>query len=260
MFTFLKILQPFFYPPALILAALIAAFFLIRRKRRPGTILLGVIIVIYYLFSIEPTAYLMERTLTRQVRHASVQEMQDATAIVVLGGGAHTEEGREFPELGGVSWKRLWHGTQMYRALDGTVPILYVGGSGDPFDPVSKEAELARAYTADMGISADQFWVESSSRDTHENGIAVKRILGERFPDDSSHSVVLVTSAIHMPRALMVFEKQGIRPIPAPADFGAAFFDLDPLSFIPSVSSFSSVVVGLHEWLGIFSYRVRGRI
>lgn len=263
MFTFLKLMQPFFLPPTFILIGLIVVFFLIRKRHRLGTILLGVIIVIYYVLSIEPTAYLMERTLTRKVQHASVQEMQGAQVIVVLGGGAHTEEGRRFPELGGVSWKRFWHGIEMYRALEEfeeKVPILYVGGSGDPFEPVSKEAELARSYAVGIGIPEEQFWTESQSRDTYENGAAVKRILEERFSESSPYRAVLVTSATHMPRARQVFEKQGMEVIPGPADFGTADPDLNPLSFFPSVSSFSSVIAGLHEWLGIFNYRARGRI
>ena len=260
MFTLFKIAQPFFLPPTLILIGLAVVFFLMPRQKRFTKILLGAIIVLYYVFSIEPTAYFLERTLTRQAAHALIEEMRAADAIVVLGGGAHTEEGRLFPELGGVSWKRFWHGLEIYRVLEGKVPILYVGGSGDPFNPVSKEAELARRIAARIGIPEERFWIESESRDTYENGVAVKRILVERFPDASSYSVVLVTSAVHMPRALGVFAKQGITTYFAPADLGAHNLDWDPFSFIPSAASFSSVIQGLHEWLGIAGYRARGRI
>ncbi|MBI4135633.1 YdcF family protein [Candidatus Uhrbacteria bacterium] len=260
MFTFLKIIQPFFLPPVLFFIGLVTVFFLMTRQKRFAKVFLGVIIVLYYVFSIEPTAYFLERTLTRQAAHASVEEMRAADAIVVLGGGAHTREERLFPELGGVSWKRFWHGIEMYRALEGKVPILYVGGSGDPFDPASGEAELARRIAARMGIPEERFWIESESRDTYENGVAVKRILDKQFPDESPHAVVLVTSATHMPRALRVFAKQGINAVYAPADLGVQNPGLDPLSLMPSAAAFYSVIQGLHEWLGIAGYHARGRI
>lgn len=260
MFALLKIFQQFLSPPALFFAAFVVGFLVLRRKPRGGRIILMAAIIAYYILSLEPTAYLLERTLVRATPSGTAEQAAEPQAIVVLGGGAQAEPGRAFPELDGASWKRLWRGFELYRAHQGRVPILYVGGSGDPFEPISYEAKLARQYGIAFGVPAEQFWIEARSRDTYENGLAVRHILAERLPAVKSPKVALVTSAIHLPRAMRVLEGLGMTVIPVPADFGASRLNLDPLSFFPTSSALSKVVAIAHEWLGLVSYNLRGRI
>lgn len=239
---------------------MVVAFFLLKRRERAGRIIFGVMIVIYYGITIEPTAYGISRSLERGVIPPPQEEYAGARAIVILGAGAQKWTEYGMAELDGVSWKRLWRGIELYRTLQGKVPLLYVGGSGDPFNPISQESRLARSYALSMGIPSAHMIIETSSRDTYENGIAVKRILDEQFFDTLRPRIILVTSAAHMPRALAVFQKIGIAVIPAPADFFAGTLELDPLSFVPSASAFSAAVGGIREWIGIVGYKIRGRI
>lgn len=251
MFTFLKIIKPFFLPPTLIaIGMLVGTICLWRKKYKFAKVIFIITLAVYYLLSIEPTAYFLNQGLEGSVNTA--QEHNQAKMIVVLAGGA-TEN-----ELAGVSWRRLNRGIELYDQLK--IPILYSGGSGDPFDRVSNEANLAKKYGVLAGVPENDFWTESFSRDTYESGVAVKEILDKKFPNIINHEIILVTSARHMPRSLGVMKKLGLLAIPRPADFDQEALNLDPLSFFPSDGYFSSSTFSIHEWVGMLGYYLLGWI
>lgn len=264
MFTFLKIIKLFFLPPVLIAAGILLSFlFFMRRKARWGIIILLGTFVVYYLLSIQPTAYFLARSLEKMVPSATIDStiIKSADAIIVLAGGAQKQTPEHpFAELGGTSWRRLWRGIELFKLADGKVPLFYSGGSGNPFDPIAQEAELAKQYGLTIGIPGDMFWIESESRDTYESSLAVKNLLDKRFADNKTHKIILVTSARHMPRSLKTMNKVGITAIPQPADFSAESFKITPLSFFPSAAPFSSSVQSIHEWVGLLGYKLRKRI
>lgn len=263
MFMLMKLVKPFLLPPALIAVGLIISLiFLFGKRQKRGKALLLIVFAAYYLLSIEPVAYYLTRSIEGRVPVKEIGlEADDAEVIVILASGANKMEGnRPFPELGDAGWRRLWHGVELYRKFGGEIPILYSGGSGDPFDVVSIEAELAESYAVSMGIPDEMFWIEGSSRNTRESGAEIKRYLDERFPRTREHKIILVTSAYHMFRSMEVMERNGLYPIPSAADFRSGSLHLDPLSFIPDVGNFRASSQSIHEWVGIYAYRIMGRL
>ncbi len=260
MFTVLKLIKPFFLPPTLVLVGLAAALILAVRKRRKWTVrVLAVTLLGYYLFSIEPTAYYLGRSLERAIPEPA-GEGEPVAVLVLAGGFRRAGNGRPFSELSGPSWRRLWRGIEIYRELEGAVPILFAGGSGDPFDPEPGQARLARGYALAMGIPPEDFWSEEESRDTYENLREARAILDREFPGRERHRVILVTSAIHMLRSVLAARKAGLDPVPAPADYEYTSPAGSPLAFFPDPRAFLFSTRCLHEWLGIAAYRLRGRL
>ena len=269
MFNILQLIKPFLLPPTAIFIGLLAVFYLlVVKKWKWARRILVMVLVGYYLLSTGPVTYLLvrslERAVPRVVRAEAILEeagKSEPEAIVILAGGAGKKgAARPISELQGPSWRRLWRGIELYREYGGKVPILYSGGSGDPFDQASIEAELAKEYALSMGIPASDFWTETTSRNTYENVQETKRILDQHFPGQSTHRVILVTSSTHMPRSILVMLKAGLSPIPAPADFPVATFPLDPFSFLPSAQAWMVSTKCLHEWIGIIAYRLMGRL
>jgi uncharacterized SAM-binding protein YcdF (DUF218 family) len=263
MFILLKLIKQFFLPPTLIAIGMAVSFFLLLRERqRLGKALLFLTLVTYYLLSIEPVAYLLAKTLETKVDISKLElKTEKIEAIIVLGAGISKRSG-DPPnhKLTGTSWKRLSHGIELYKEYKGEIPMLYSGGSGDPFDTTSVEALLAKDYAMAMSIPEENFWIESSSRNTYENGVEIIRILDKHFPGTEKHRIILVTSAFHMPRSIRVMKKAGLDSIPSPPDSVTGVLELDPLSFFPSVSSFSRSSRSIHEWMGIGGYWLLGRI
>lgn len=257
MFFLIKIFKPFILPPTLFAVGFIVSIFLIHRKKyHLAKVLLVAMFALYYIFSVQLTADLLAYSLERQYPSPAIINQEGIQAIVILAGGADESSG----ELSGVSWRRLWRGIEVYRQLAEKIPILYSGASGNPFDQYVGEALLAKQYAVSMGIPEKQFWTETESRTTAESGREVRRFLEEHFPNLKAQKIILITSGIHMPRAVAVMKKQGIEVLPISADLhdNKKIFSLNLFDLLPSAGSFNSSVTSVHEWLGMVGYLVFG--
>jgi uncharacterized SAM-binding protein YcdF (DUF218 family) len=260
MYDLLKI---FFLPFTLISIGMVTCIYLLfRRKYRAGRLLLIIVFLIYYLLSINPIAGMLSLSLMHKDEvNESGLNMEKAEAIVVLSGGVFKKGGyRPFHELSGNSWRRLWHGIEVYRELEGQVPIFYVGGAGKTSKAASVEAELAKSYAVIIGIPNEKLWTGTKSRNTYESGMEIKQVLDLHFPEVKMHKIILITSATHMMRAMMVMKEAGLNVVPSSADYLRGGLGIRISSFIPTVGNFSTSYIALHEWMGIIVYRMLGRI
>ena len=169
-------------------------------------------------------------------------------AIVILGGG-RIRSGAEpdaVDQAGPNTLMRLKMGARLHRET--RLPILVTGGAPDK--PGEPEGQLmARSLVQDFGVNAR--WVEDQAANTAENAVLSSRILRSQ----DIRQVLLVTDAVHMPRARMAFARAGIEAIPAPASFIAAG-SLTPSSFIPTADALRQSHYALHEWLGLLWYQI----
>jgi uncharacterized SAM-binding protein YcdF (DUF218 family) len=175
--------------------------------------------------------------------------LKDVKWVVVLGGG-HTSNPTLPPnsQIGNSSLARLVEGIRIQRELPGSKLLL---SGGAVFDPVP-EAETMAAVARMLGVSPDDLVLESQSKDTGQQSQYVQGII-------RNDRCVLVSSAIHMPRAMQVFEQKGLRPIPAPTDFGDWMRkENSPNLFFPRAGELRKVEAALHEYLGLMWARVTG--
>lgn len=181
----------------------------------------------------------------------SVPAAPRGDAIVVLGGGTH--EG--VPDLSGVgvptdeATARLATAARLYRRMP--LPVVVTGGAPIPGRP--PEGPIMRRILADLGVPPDKVAVESASRDTFENAAFTRRLLEER----GHRSVLLVTSAYHMKRAVLLFEREGLKVTAVPAQFrtrpGRVRVWQD---WLPSAGSLRAVSSACKEFLGLAWYRL----
>jgi uncharacterized SAM-binding protein YcdF (DUF218 family) len=174
-----------------------------------------------------------------------------APAIVVLGGGLANANGRSGPVDIGPHSDRLWMAFELYRA--GKSPLILIsGGSGSGSTP---ESLLAARVLRAWGVPPSAILTEEQSRDTHENAVFSQRILAGR----GINRILLVTSAVHMPRASATFRRTGLTVFPVPTDFITGGEDQGwALSLLPSAGALTDSAGAIKEWLGIAAYRVRG--
>jgi uncharacterized SAM-binding protein YcdF (DUF218 family) len=179
-------------------------------------------------------------------------------AIVVLGGGMDgiaLEYGGA--NLANTSFARLRYGLWLGRQTG--IPVGASGGRGwaapDPAIPAeaTKMAEIAQAEFA-----APLRWVETTSRDTHENAVNTLALL----QSEGVREVLLVTHGAHMPRALREF-RAAAAALPAsatpritPAAMGEAYpADSVVLQWLPSGEGALRMRAALHEVLGSIGAR-----
>lgn len=132
--------------------------------------------------------------------------------------------------------------------------LVYSGGSGRLTRQEVKETVAARQLFEELGLDPRRVLFEDQSRNTFENALYSRR-LAQPAPGEAW---LLVTSALHMPRAVGCFRRLGWRVTPYPVDFrtDGRFGLVSSLSFTSGLHGFGEAV---HEWIGLAAYRVMGR-
>jgi len=115
-----------------------------------------------------------------------------------------------------------------------TLPILLSGGQ--VFSDTGSEAEIARRVLRSLSVPGEMIYVETHSRTTGQNA----RYSAEILRREGFAHPILVTSAFHLPRAVLNFEKEGVAVTPYPTDFWVSGNpQLYALKFAPNASAVS---------------------
>lgn len=194
--------------------------------------------------------------LERQYPPVSVAALPRAEVAIMLGGVlALPRPPRLRAELVGSS-DRLLHAYRIAR--QGKANRLYLVG-GNVFEGYfrGRESEFSRLMLREWGMPDSRMEIGNISRTTHQNALEARDYLVEK--GYINEPVILVTSALHMPRAVETFETAGIRVIPAATDI-LVTEDTEPTVFnwIPSAAALELTTRALHELVGLQYYRWRG--
>ncbi len=148
---------------------------------------------------------------------------------------------------------RVAHAHRLYR--EGKVDrLLVTGGASSILVDRQPEAVRVAAYLMALGVPADDLLIDSLARNTRENALNAKKLLGEQ-----TDSLLLVTSASHMPRAHACFRAVGLAPASYSVDFIQPFEPLRPSDYLlPSTSALKGWERLIKEWVGNWVYRWRG--
>ena len=183
-----------------------------------------------------------------------VEEMPQADAIVLLGGGIsfNTNE-LVYAELHEAA-DRVWHAARLYKA--GKAPVILMTGQGDE--------QSAKLLLHDLGVPDSALLIESEARNTEENAKFAARVLASRKTSSATPRILLVTSAVHMRRARFMFERAfaklsgpHIEVIPAATDY-EGLNGRRPLHYsdiFPSSSCMRDRTFTFKEILGYWGYR-----
>ena len=177
-------------------------------------------------------------------------ELPEVGAIVVPGGSSYRLPlDYEGPNLvGEQTLERLLYAAYLHRRTG--LPLLVTGGLPVPGTlPVAQA--MARSLKDDFGIGVR--FVESRSRNTAENAARSAVLLAEA----GITGIVLVTHALHMPRAVEAFKRQGLKVVPAPLVKPDPLFGTGAGGFLPRASALRASAAAIHEYLGRLGYRLR---
>jgi len=135
--------------------------------------------------------------------------------------------------------------------------LILSGGDGSLSSKKELESQNILTFLLENNWPDSAILVESKSRNTYENARNVKHILDSL---QVKESVLLITSALHMPRAQRCFAKQGIHFISYPADYRQRN-QLGLLGYlVPDISCFDEWQSIFKEWIGIIAYRMKGYV
>jgi uncharacterized SAM-binding protein YcdF (DUF218 family) len=245
----------FFSSSAMIVALVAAAVFAWRTNGFPRVRRLLVIVAAFYVvtgFGVIPL------TIARAWsygygRFEQAGPNQVATAIVVLGAGDETVHGWEgqLSLLSPNSGARVLEGARLFKLIDPDL-VVAAGGESDRATNQVPSAILMFDELVRLGVPASRILIESKSLNTHDHALFVTPILRERKID----RVVLVTSEIHMRRAVGTFRASGWSPVAAVAPNPSGRRRWRDY-WVPGFGLGTSAQLA-HELLGVTYYMVRG--
>ncbi len=255
MFILKKIIGGLLQPLPLVLLSLLVGLLLLwfgrRRHAGRGWVTLGALILL--LSSIGPVVDLVRLPLEQRHAVYAPDAGPVPTHVVVLSGGHFNNPDLPFSSrLTGDALNRLVEGIRIHRLHPGS-RLLLSGGSVFTAD---SEASIMAALARELGVPGDRILLEDHSRDTRDQAVFVLEMIG-RTP------MVLVTSAIHMPRAMALFRGVGLDPIPAPTAHKVSQPGVgNAISAIgrPLPEGLGRVGEALHEYLGIAWAWLRGQV
>ncbi len=244
------VLKTLLLPPGLFWLVLLAGLWLQRRRRKVGTALILGLLVAGWLLSLPGLMRPLAATLETWPPLDPRQLPADAGAIVVLAGGLRRSSTGY--DLKTTTLERLRHGARLHR--ESGLPLLLTGGKVFGGEAPTEAGLMQRVLEEEFHLRAR--WLEQESRNTAENARFSAAILHR----EGIGKVVLVTHALHMPRALEQFRRAGLQVVPAPVAFvstapaAPSLFD-----WLPSLHALNLFSAVLHEYLGLAWYRLRYR-
>lgn len=194
------------------------------RFQKTGKVMISAGWLALFLLSLQPVADGLLRPI--ESRYPTWQETRKVDYIVVLGGGyTWNPEWAPSSNLISNSLPRLNEGIRLWRANPGS-KLIFTGAPALT-NPVST-AEAGARVAESLGVPRADIITLEQPKDTEEEALAVKRAIGNA-------PFLLVTSASHLPRAMIFFQRIGLDPLPAPANQLAIDSPLNPWEYaLPS--------------------------
>ncbi len=174
--------------------------------------------------------------------------------IIVLGGSVIADRS--------IEWQQL-ETNQFHERLSSFIylaqqypeaKLIFSGGNANTNRDKPTEAQIAKTFFLESGISAERLIIENQARNTAENISYSKKLVKPQ----AEETWLMITTAYHIPRAMGIFCKQNWRVTPYPVDHQT----LPSKLYQPSYSLIghaNHLVIASHEWLGLLAYYLTGK-
>lgn len=240
-----KLISAVIYPLNFSMLILLLGLLLLARGKGKllGKWLVGIAIAMMLVTSYGPFARWFAGTLERQYAPFSPHDVNSAPSdIFVLSGGAVVD--RKVPPLSRLSHStvdRLSEVLRLYQLLPGAT-IHVSSAQGGRMQSIG---ETMKTFLVERGVPDERIVILRTGWNTAGEARAAKDVFGEK-------PFILVTSAVHMPRTMMLFEMQGLEPVPAPVRFYSLERQMLSLDFfVPTVRAANITQTAYHEYVGI---------
>ncbi|PKO04490.1 MAG: hypothetical protein CVU41_16680 [Chloroflexi bacterium HGW-Chloroflexi-3] len=265
MFVFLsKFLPLWFYPLGLVWLLLIAYLFLTRKHSggRKSRWIIILVVVIIFVGGNRWVPAILARSL--EWRYLPSENLPKDSMVVLLGGGTESQQyPRQMTETNGAG-DRVLYAARLYQSGIAGQILLSGGNIEWSGSRTTTPAQDMADILLMIGVPQEALILQDQSRNTAEDAFYSAEILREMGVDE----IILVTSASHMLRSVALFEKQGFKVIPAPADYSITQDNWQSLwhptfaevlvGLVPNASHLSDITIVMKEYIGIVIYRLQG--
>ena len=251
-----KLIPLFFYPLGFALVLSILATGILGISAGLARFFLFVAVIVLWGASTPIFSDYLGLTLEGRYPPVAVDETPTADAIVILGGAVGGPEPPRITLDLSDAADRVLHAARLYRA--GKAPVILLSGGAIPWlGSDIPEADSMQTLLVEWGVPDASINSEAASRNTYENVVLCKQVLAER----GLQRILLVTSALHMPRALATFTSAGIDAVPATTDFTVTYKNQRTvIDFLPDAEALSRTTYAIKEYVGYAYYWWKGWI
>jgi len=195
------------------------------------------------------------RLVEGEARRVPVSSVGRADAVVVLSGMLNQVDGAPLGEWNDAV-DRFYGGIELFNA--GKAPLIVFTRGQVPWElDAIPEGELLAKRAVLLGVPKTAICLTEKVGNTADEALAAAKLLG--FRKGEGKSIILVTSAYHMRRALLLFEKAGFRVIPFKVDYQVSNKkEVTVLNYLPNGESLEQSERALREVIGWLYYWVRG--
>jgi uncharacterized SAM-binding protein YcdF (DUF218 family) len=260
LFVLKKIVSRLAFPVPLSLELIVLGLILLwfTRRQRAGKVLVtvGVLLLLALGSGIVSTgllAPLENRYPPYGLNGQYAVPESDIRYVVVLAGAWPSVEGYPITrQIGGDAWARLVEGVRVFQRCPNSTLVLLGGRGVDAkLDPNTFTNMI---FVRFLGVDPARVVALNVGQDTESEARAVAPLVG-------SSPMVLVTSASHMPRAMGIYRKCGMSPVPAPTGYATALVNVwVPEAMFPSSDSLMASERAIYEYLGMLWQQVKSRI
>lgn len=217
------------------------------RKFKSG-FLLFILSGTLYLFSCEFFADPIILNLEKRYPIIEKENIEKGEVYILLGGGiiTNTLDGNIPTKNASV---RIMKTLELYNK---NPKKIYISG-GSPLQNKESESSVYKRELILLGVPSEDIIIEEKSNTTKENSEYIKKMMMK----NNIHSGILITSAIHMPRSMNVFEDSNLVFYPAPCDFLAHQEKQNNFSYMPQFKVFKDLYSAFWEYVGIFYYKIK---
>lgn len=234
-------------PPGIFVTLmLLSSYVFLRRKKRKAARIHIILGLALWAFTVVPASDMLLRSLESGIK---MPENPRGDLIILLGGGAY-EGTTDLTGIGAPSEEMLTRTVTAVRLQHRlNIPIIVSGGS--TFKGRKAEAPIVKRFITDLGVPEHMVILEDKSRDTIENA-KYSMELCKKF---NCKEPLLVTSAFHMKRSVMSFEKVGLKVTAVPAGF-KTWADKKYIweDFLPH--GLENMAIAIREYIGLFFYKI----
>ena len=232
-------------------------YWLHRQKRKRETIFVGCLVFFVWVMGGTPFSALLLAGLERPYAGLQMEDVPEADVVVLLGGGA-TASRYEVSQMHLTpSGDRVIMAYELM--LEEKAPVMVVGGGGLKFKGDRFVlSEITRDWLVQKKLKPEQVIALPHCNNTHDEALFVAAMART----NDWKRLLLVTSASHMKRAAATFRTQGLDIFEVPCNFHTLVgrYGGYSVAIIPKPAGFEKMGNYLHEKIGWFYYRMRGRI
>ncbi|MCH1602903.1 MAG: YdcF family protein [Luminiphilus sp.] len=251
MFTLTKILSLFVYPVSLGLWFIgLSLWGQLRGNRAAAGLYTFLALGILYFPSTQFGVNTFAAPLEARYPAFAPEELPNGDVIVVLGGGIEAEG--KFGRWGDLNeaGDRVLMGAELWQAKK--APRLIVSG-GNAQAPTSEAAQM-RDLLVRLGVSSSAITLEEESLTTQGNAEQIAKLEG-----GGNQHVLLVTSSLHMRRAVALFTAQGFKVTAVPTEHRVHKYPSPVPGWMPTIEHLSTSTAAIHEWVGYWVHDKMGR-